>query len=429
MIPALPVLFLATAVLTQTPAIDRGLARQYFEEAAEIAGRDDGNLWGFSLAGPLMFGDAASRELVANQADANGRLQEVDGVFVGELDPGQGVANTAIHWSGTYWTTLIWPLPQEELARKQLLAHEMYHRIQRDLDLQGGNPQNPQLDTKDGRILARLEWRALQTAVTSVGEDRELAVQDALAFRERRRELFPEAAATEQLLELNEGLAEYTGTVLCGSDRKTRIRRIAAALSSQERRKNYVRNFAYAVGPAYGFLLDEVSSNWREELHPKSDFGHLLAEHYGVTESDDLAGDVELCMEDYGGEEVVREETQRAEARDQRIATYRARYVDGPVLRIEPDPSLRYSFNPNHLETWEPHGTVYGTFHLTAEFGVLEVRSGVLVEFDEGAIQAAIVPAPASAAQLSGPGWKLTLADGWSMVAGARAGDFNLAAP
>jgi hypothetical protein len=40
-----------------------------------------------------------------------------------------------------------WPLPEHSLPRRRLLAHELYHRLQDDLDLPGNSPQNPQLDT------------------------------------------------------------------------------------------------------------------------------------------------------------------------------------------------------------------------------------------------------------------------------------------
>ncbi|MCZ2970966.1 hypothetical protein NYY93_28515, partial [Acinetobacter baumannii] len=78
------------------------------------------------------------------------------------------VANTAIDWSGTRWTQLLWPLPQDDARRRTLLAHEMFHRLQPALPIarpaEGGNDH---LDTLDGRYLLQLEWRALAAALSA----------------------------------------------------------------------------------------------------------------------------------------------------------------------------------------------------------------------------------------------------------------------
>ena len=56
-------------------AIDVALAKQYFDEAAQVAQADNGTLWGVSLAGPVLFDDPQSRAIVANRADAHGTLE------------------------------------------------------------------------------------------------------------------------------------------------------------------------------------------------------------------------------------------------------------------------------------------------------------------------------------------------------------------
>src|SRR4051794_32935728 len=69
----------------KTSPIDLGLAKQYFGEARRLADADGGKLWGKSLAGPMLFVDPRSRFAVANQADAQGKLRPVDGIFVGTV--------------------------------------------------------------------------------------------------------------------------------------------------------------------------------------------------------------------------------------------------------------------------------------------------------------------------------------------------------
>ena len=71
----------------QSKALDVAQAKQYFAEARRICEKDAGKLWGKSLCAPMIFADPQTRAVVANQADAESRLKEKDGVFVGELPP------------------------------------------------------------------------------------------------------------------------------------------------------------------------------------------------------------------------------------------------------------------------------------------------------------------------------------------------------
>src|SRR5215213_6955076 len=65
------------------PGIDATLAREYFREAQTLGEHDGGRLWGVRLNGPMIFADRETRMIVANQADAEGKLTSADGVFTG----------------------------------------------------------------------------------------------------------------------------------------------------------------------------------------------------------------------------------------------------------------------------------------------------------------------------------------------------------
>ena len=111
---------------------------------------------------------------------------------------------------------VIWPLPSDANVRGVLLMHESWHRIQDRVGFPGSAPKNEHLDTPEGRYWLQLEWRALAAALERDGEGRRRAIEDALVFRARRRQVFPAAAKQERLLEMHEGAAEYTGVKLCG---------------------------------------------------------------------------------------------------------------------------------------------------------------------------------------------------------------------
>ncbi len=104
-------------VAAQDSPIDLSMARQYFSEAEASCRRDNGKLWGVSLCGPMLFVDAKTRAVVANQGDREGRLKSSGEVFVGKLPNQMNIANTAVEWAGVKWATMIWPLPADQFDR------------------------------------------------------------------------------------------------------------------------------------------------------------------------------------------------------------------------------------------------------------------------------------------------------------------------
>src|SRR6476646_4632693 len=92
-------------------------AKAAFAEANALCAADQGELWGVSLCGPIMFVDAPSRSIVANESDGNGVLALRDGVFAGVMPADRNIANTAVEWSGRKWTQMLWPLPSDERLR------------------------------------------------------------------------------------------------------------------------------------------------------------------------------------------------------------------------------------------------------------------------------------------------------------------------
>ena len=191
------------ATVVADDPIDLELARTYLDEAHAISARDGGKLWGLDLYGPMLFVDRATRFTVANQADTEGYLQPRGDVFVGTLPETVGIANTKSRWAGVEWTMLIWPLPDHVGQRHQLIAHEMFHRIQDDLKLGLGIPDNRHLDSRDGRKWMRMEWRALREALSQDIDERRSAIEDALVFRGLRQSLFEARTKDELTLELN----------------------------------------------------------------------------------------------------------------------------------------------------------------------------------------------------------------------------------
>ena len=225
-ITSLMILALTTVALCPTSAlaIDLDTASAYFDDIARCLAKDSGDMWGKSLAGKILFVDPETRQVVANEPDAEGQLTREGKLFVGTLPKDMAIANTALDWAGARWAMIMWPLPENDLDPRTLLAHESWHRIQTDLGLPMADGDNGHLDKLEGRLYIQLEWRALAAALQAADDMRRReAISDALLFRAVRCAQCENAAANENLLEMNEGLAEYTGIKIgIGNDEQAR---------------------------------------------------------------------------------------------------------------------------------------------------------------------------------------------------------------
>src|SRR5690606_27184176 len=192
---------------------------------------------------------------------------------------------------------------------------------------------------------------------------------------------------------------------------------------------SFVRSFAYASGPAYGLLLDQADPGWHRRLDADADLGALLARAHGIGPPDPAGHAARVQRYDRDGS-LGRAEDAREQARAARVAAWRATLVDGPRL-VLPLARTSYQFNPQTLATLDGIGTVYPSLRLTDAWGELVVVEGgaALAPADR---RRAAVALPANRAPLAGEvvageGWPLTLAPGWTLVAGEREGDMTLA--
>jgi hypothetical protein len=406
-------------------AINLELARQLFNEAREIGAQDGGSLWGKPLTGPMLLVDPETRFVVANQADGDGLLKSRDGVWVGELPVAEGIANTAYTWSGVRWTMLMWPLPADSNSRRSLMAHEMWHRVQNDFGFPAANPTCSHLDTRHGRTWLRLEWRALQKALLSPAERRQAAA-DAISFRANRRAPFDDQArADEVALELNEGLAEYTGMRLAYGKGAKMVQPAVDKIDKVAAQKSFVRSFAYATGPAYGILLDELSPGWNKQLSPDDDLAGLLADALKI--AGELQSDASVRAEPYGLRSIDEAEAERESQQEQLLVSLRQRFIVGPVLLI-PLRNMQVNFNPSNLQPLDDLGTVYPTMRVSDDWGILTVTAGALLS---KSWQQITVPAPTDPDErpLQGDGWTLNLVEGVKLVPGKRSGDLTIQLP
>jgi len=391
--------------------VDQQRAQQFFKEAQALCERDGGRLWGVSICMPMVIGDARTQTFATSQPPPDAPRPRLIGILMGP-----------IKWGDTMWAALSWDIVanQPPRVRNAMFLHESFHIVQMRLGLGVGTLSAEHLDSPDGRYWLRLEWHALARALRESGEPRALAVRDALAFRQARYARFPDKVETERALDINEGLASYTGIVLAAQSESDAIASALDELAGQESGESYVRTAAYASGPAYGLLLDAASPGWTRKVRASDDPAAMLMRALAIQP----VADVEAAAARYGGAEIRAAEARREQQRQARIAELRRRFVDGPVLLM---PGGGGGFTDSHGAVVIPDvGTIwFGDYRMKGEWGALEADKGVLVSTD-GRTRRLPAPVRRDDTTISGDGWTLKVAPGWVVREGARQGDYEV---
>lgn len=404
----------------QGQAVDTGLALSALRDAKAACVADAGALWGRSLCGPIALVDRQTRLVIANDSGAGRHFLPLADAYVTTLPANQFVANTSFQWQGRAWTMVALPLPRDRYARLGLLMHEVFHREQQALGLRQPDALNNHLDMRAGRTWLRLEYRALARALETLPDDRAARrhVESALVFRAYRRSIYPGSDSLEATLEIQEGLAEYTGQHLAMRQTGEGAARVARYVRDYEATPTFVRAFAYGTGPAIGVLLDHFLPEWRKAVMTERDIGALLARAIDFKRPRDLAGAARKRANEYGWREVDNGEAARDSSRAPLIGEYKRRLDVGPTLTLrQSQDSLAWSYDPTELIAFDLYSTIYPSGNFSAPWGKLTVeKGGVLVRNDFSVIK---VGAPNNAANsgttIRGDGWTLELNPGWAL--------------
>jgi hypothetical protein len=224
---------------------------------------------------------------------------------------------------------------------------------------------------------------------------------------------------------------EYTVAVTAGQFVRLMARQmgvdVARAVEDAEDQRAFARSFAYATGPALGLLLDRFGGAWRKSIKSDTNLASLLAKALGFSGAVDVVKEAESRAQRYGFQAVSQDEHSRAARTQALLTSYRARFLEGPILEFPNTGELRRSFNPNNLIPLGESGTVYPTGTFVSRWGTLQVDDvGALVAPHNQSLRVT-APSDSQTRPLVGPGWRLELAPGWTVHATAKSGNFVLA--
>lgn len=396
----------------------------YFNEI-KVATSKHLQLWSTDLYGPILLVNPDTRQVFANFPDSKGTLLPSGKIYSGFLPNEINIANTAINWNGRSWAMIMLPLPADKQGRINLLAHELFHVSQSSLGFKLFNAENNHLDKPGGRIYLRLELEALRKALQATSKiDRKIHLTNALTFRKYRYILYPGAETTENLLELNEGIAEFTGFVISGRSKKQAIEHFEQSIGVFLSNPTFVRSFAYQTIPIYGYLLGNTKKSWNRDITINTNLNDYFVKEFSLSLPSDLKKETDLILNQYKGEIIFLEEKIREERINKLILVYKSKLITEPHFELAFE-QMNISFDPRNILPIEDKGTVYLDIRVTDNWGILTAESGALMSPNWDKISVT-VPLKHDNNIISGDGWTLELDDSYSVTKDESTGNYKL---
>lgn len=397
---------------------EQDIAQNTFQEIKHALDQNKNGFWSENLYGPILLINPETRAFYANQNDLTASFDKNGLVYTGTFPKDRNIANTAILWNDIRWTIVMFPLPKQESARKNLLIHELFHRIQPSIGFDKlQEASNGHLDSYEGRLLLKLELEALKQAINDTNATtRASHIENALSFRHKRH-TSDNIKFAENTLELNEGLAEYTGVILSGRDDEELKAHFHNNINQFYKNPTYVRSFAYQTIPTYGYLLATQDQgqhkNWHKHITKETNLTDYFTTAFGVDIDENINLETSSLENNYNYEAIVLQEKARETQKLAEISAYKDMFLNKPVLELRFE-NMNISFDPRNIVPIDDIGTVYPTMRITDNWGILIVENGALLSANWSNVK---VTQPTQITQnlVEGDGWKLELAPNWKV--------------
>lgn len=391
-------------------------ASQCLKDIEEICKRDNGKLWGKNLYGPIMFVERVTRRIVANQPDNEGILKSKDGVYTGIYPKELVLSNAPVKFGGTQFAMVPLPEEEDEYRIKTRTIHSLFHLFQKNEGVIASTFNLTNMDEKEARLWIKLEWKALRKAINSQGEERQLAIRDALIFRGSNRELYRKYATDENRFETYEGLATFTYTLLCTNSPEEFKSKLFENLARIYSMQSYARSYGFIHGALYASLLYDKGYDFKNIKTDSIDLGDTVRELYKIELPDicrDVAGSLAV---NYDIESVNKEEEKREAEIKESIHSQISIFTEKPVVFLELE-SPSFDFEPEDIHSLDTLGTIYNSMRVSDNWGKLTVdKGGCLVSNNLKFIRITAKAFKADKNHISGDGWHLILNSEWELV-------------
>jgi hypothetical protein len=391
-------------------------ASHYFKDIEAICNLDNGKLWGKNLYGPIMFVERTTRRIIANQPDNQNLLKSKEGVYTG-LYPKELILSSApVMFGGTLYAMT--PLPEEddEFRIKSRAFHSLFHLFQQNEGIFASTFNLTNMDEKEARLWIKLEWKALRKAINSEGEERQLALRDALIFRGSNRELYHKYAEDENKFETYEGLSTFTYTLFCSNSPEEFKMRLFENLDRIYSIQSYAWSYGFIHGALYASLLYDKGFELKNIKSSNFDLGNAVREVYNIDLPPicrDVAGSLAV---NYEIEAINKEEEKRDEDIKESIHRRISTFTEKPVVFLELE-SPYFDFEPEDIHSLDTLGTLYSSIRISDNWGKLTVdNGGCLVSNNLKFVRITAKAFKVEKKHISGEGWHLILNYDWELV-------------
>jgi hypothetical protein len=391
-------------------------ALKTFSGIEDLCNRDNGKLWGENLYGPLMYVERTSRRIFANYPDNEGLLKEKDGIYTGFYPRELILSNAPVKFGGTMFA--LTPLPAEDDKYRLITRgiHSLFHRYQESVGFRSSGFNTSNMDEKEARVWIKLEWKALRKALNSEGEDKLVAIRDALIFRGANRELYGKYAIEENRFETYEGLTTFTYTMLFTNSKEEYKKVLFQNLDRTYALQSYSKSYGSVHGALYSSLLYEKGFNINSIKTEDFDLGKAVKTLYSI-ELPEICRDVagSLAM-NYDIDLINREEEKRLADIKESIHKQISTFTEKPVVFLEFE-SPYFDFEPEDIHPLDTLGTLYTSMRVSDNWGKLTVeKGGCLVSENYKFLRITAKGFKTEKSRISGEGWQLILNEGWELV-------------
>lgn len=391
-------------------------ASHYFNEIEQICNRDSGKLWGENLYGPIMFVDRTSRRIIANRPDKDGILKSKDGVYTGIYPKEQLISNAPVIFGGTQFAMTPLQEADDNYRIKSRAIHSLFHRFQENEGIASHMFNANNMDEKEARLWIKLEWKALRKAISTEGEESQLALRDALIFRGSNRELYHKYATEENKFETYEGLAAFTFTKLCSNTPEEYKTQLFDLLDFVYNMESFSRSYGGIHGALYATLLYKKGFDLKQIKTDNFDLGNAVKELYNIQLPiicRDVAGSLAV---NYGIDGIIKEESKRDEQIKESILSQSNTFTQKPVVFLELE-SPYFDFEPEEIHSLDSLGTLYNSIRVSDNWGKLTVeKGGCLVSNNLKFLRVTAKSFKTDKNHISGDGWHLILNNDWELI-------------
>ncbi|MDD2436232.1 MAG: hypothetical protein PHG27_02790 [Massilibacteroides sp.] len=358
-------------------------------------------LWGMSLNSPIIIVDHFNNTMFFTTIEDG----SVASIKEEPWDNKVPLANSFFDYNDKRYVTIVHAALMNSTCeqRVNLLCHEIFHTYQQSLGIKNQSSVNYHMDEVQGRALLQIEMKALQQALSG-----DLArLKDALHIRAYRQSIY--SNNNEDLYELNEGLAEYTGVKLSIEN----IREYVASRLNYNISRGYTNAFGYFTGSAYATILDDIYPQWRYDIDLAKGLIYLIKKikpQY-APEIDKRELDKLLTKYDYN-QILVIEQEELNNFGD--IGKFKNLLNSEASKLCIANQSINFTYNPHDRVISLGDAVLLRNMTITGEWGQINSKNGI-VRLNNWSAFYLLPPSNITANVIQGDNYEIRLYQGWTV--------------